>query len=259
MFRIVIPARYGSSRLPGKPLLLIGGRPMLQWVYERALASGAATVVIATDDDRIAAAASAFGAPVQFTSLTHVSGTDRIAEVALQAGWDQDEVIVNLQGDEPMMPSSLLRQVAGLLQQQESADIATLATRITGVAAFMDPNTVKVVTDSTGRALYFSRAPIPWGRDTAPAGMASQRGFAAARRHIGLYAYRVAALRRLSLLQPSPLELVEKLEQLRALENGMEIRVADATESPGLDVNTAEDLARVALLLGAGESQMESR
>jgi len=157
---------------------------------------------------------------------------------------------VNLQGDEPLMPSGLVRQVAALLEQQPGAHIATLATRITGIAAFMDPNTVKVVTDASGRALYFSRAPIPWGRDTAPAGLASQHGFGAARRHIGLYAYRVAALRRLSLLPPSPLELVEKLEQLRALENGMEIRVADAGELPGPDVNTAEDLARVALQLG---------
>jgi 3-deoxy-manno-octulosonate cytidylyltransferase (CMP-KDO synthetase) len=223
---------------------------MLQWVYDCALASGAATVVIATDDDRIADAARTFGAPVQLTSLTHVSGTDRIAEVALQAGWGHDEVVVNLQGDEPLMPPALVRQVATLLEQQVTAHIATLATRITGLAAFMDPNVVKVVTDATGRALYFSRAPVPWGRDTAPAGMASQRAFAAARRHIGLYAYRVAALRRLSLLPPSPLEQVEKLEQLRALENGMEIRVADATETPGPDVNTAEDLARVALLLG---------
>ena len=187
---------------------------------------------------------------MQLTSLTHLSGTDRIAEVALQAGWPQDDVVVNLQGDEPLMPSGLVRQVAALLEQQPAAHIATLATRITGIAAFMDPNTVKVVTDASGRALYFSRAPIPWGRDTAPAGLASQRGFGAARRHIGLYAYRVAALRRLSLLPPSPLELVEKLEQLRALENGMEIRVADASECPGPDVNTAEDLARVALQLG---------
>jgi 3-deoxy-manno-octulosonate cytidylyltransferase (CMP-KDO synthetase) len=254
MFRVVIPARFGSSRLPGKPLLPIGGRPMLQWVHERALASGAATVVIATDDERIADVSRSFGATVQLTSLTHVSGTDRIAEVALQAGWAQDDVIVNLQGDEPLMPVGLVRQVATLLEQQPTAHIATLATRITGIASFLDPNTVKVVTDSTGRALYFSRAPIPWGRDSAPAGMASQRGFAAARRHIGLYAYRVAALRRLALLQPSPLEVVEKLEQLRALENGMEIRVADAAETPGPDVNTAEDLARVALLLGVREA-----
>jgi len=224
---------------------------MLQWVYDSAIASGAAAVVIATDDDRIAEAARSFGATVQLTSLTHVSGTDRIAEVALQSGWAQDDVIVNLQGDEPLMPASLVRQVATLLEQQPTAQIATLATRLTGIAAFMDPNTVKVVTDTAGRALYFSRAPIPWGRDTAPAGMASQRGFAAARRHIGLYAYRVAALRRLSLLPPGTLEQVEKLEQLRALENGMEIRVADASELPGPDVNTAEDLARVALLLRA--------
>lgn len=255
MIRVVIPARYGSSRLPGKPLLPIGGRPMLQWVHDRALASGAATVVIATDDERIADVSRSFGATVQLTSLTHVSGTDRIAEVALQAGWAQDDVIVNLQGDEPLMPSNLVRQVAALLEQQATAHVATLATRITGVSSFMDPNTVKVVTDSTGRALYFSRAPIPWGRDTAPEGLASQGGFAAARRHIGLYAYRVAALRRLSLLPPSPLELVEKLEQLRALENGMEIRVADAVEVPGPDVNTAEDLARVALLLGVRETR----
>ena len=227
---------------------------MLQWVYDSAVASGATTVVIATDDDRIAECARSFGATVQLTSLTHLSGTDRIAEVALQAGWPQDDVIVNLQGDEPLMPSGLVRQVAALLEQQPGAHIATLATRITGIAAFMDPNTVKVVTDASGRALYFSRAPIPWGRDTAPAGLASQSGFGAARRHIGLYAYRVAALRRLSLLPPSALELMEKLEQLRALENGMEIRVADAGELPGPDVNTAEDLARVALQLGVQAS-----
>lgn len=259
MFRIVIPARYGSSRLPGKPLLLISSKPMLQWVYERAVASGATTVVIATDDDRIAECARSFGAPVQMTSLTHVSGTDRIAEVATQAGWDQQDVVVNLQGDEPLMPAALVRQVAQLLEQQPSAHIATLATRITGVPALMDPNCVKVVTDASGRALYFSRAPIPWGRDTAPDGWASQGAFAAARRHIGLYAYRVAALQRLASLRPSPLELVEKLEQLRALENGMEIRVADAVESPGPDVNTADDLARVALLLDVDESQVEVR
>ena len=258
MFRIVIPARYGSSRLPGKPLLLIAGKPMLQWVYERAVQTGSATV-IATDDERIAAVARSFGATVQLTSLTHVSGTDRIAEVALQAGWAQEDVIVNLQGDEPLMPASLVRQVAQMLEQQPSAHIATLATRITGVAALMDPNCVKVVTDAAGRALYFSRAPIPWGRDTAPDGWASQGGFAAARRHIGLYAYRVGALLRLSLLKPSPLELVEMLEQLRALENGMEIRVADAVESPGPDVNTAEDLARVARLLRVEETLVEAR
>jgi 3-deoxy-manno-octulosonate cytidylyltransferase (CMP-KDO synthetase) len=249
MFRVVIPARYGSTRLPGKPLMLVGGRPMLQWVHEKALAVGAAEVIIATDDERIASAAVGFGAKVQMTSPTHVSGTDRIAEVALRAGWEESDIVVNLQGDEPMMPAELVQQVAGLLRQHESGSIATLATRISSVSAFLDPNCVKVVTDLTGRALYFSRAPIPWGRDTAPAGMASQQGCTGARRHVGLYAYRVAALRRLSLLPPSLMEQIEKLEQLRALENGMEIRVADALIAPGPDVNTAEDLARVSQLM----------
>ncbi len=157
--------------------------------------------------------------------------------------------MVNLQGDEPLMPPGLIRQVAQLLQEHESAAIATLAARITGITAFMDTNAVKVVTDNTGRALYFSRAPIPWGRDTAAASLASQRGFSGARRHIGLYAYRVAALRQLSMLPTGRLEQLEKLEQLRALENGLEIRVANATAQPGPDVNTAEDLARITLLM----------
>jgi 3-deoxy-manno-octulosonate cytidylyltransferase (CMP-KDO synthetase) len=255
MFRVVIPARYGSTRLPGKPLLRIGGRPMLQWVHEIALAAGAAEVLIATDDERIQEAAAAFGARALLTSLTHVSGTDRIAEVALQAGWDEGDIVVNLQGDEPLMPPELLRQVAELLDRHDLAAIATLATRIGSVAAFLDPNTVKVVTDATGRALYFSRAPIPWGRDTAPAGMASQRGFTGARRHLGIYAYRVAALRRLSLLPAGLLEQIEKLEQLRAIENGLEIRVADAVAQPGPDVNSPEDLTRVSLLLNQNMEQ----
>jgi 3-deoxy-manno-octulosonate cytidylyltransferase (CMP-KDO synthetase) len=251
-FRVVIPARFGSTRLPGKPLLKIGGKPMLQWVHDIAVAAGAAEVIIATDDERIREAAQTFDARVQLTSPTHQSGTDRIAEVALGAGWDESDIVVNLQGDEPLMPAQLVQQVAQLLQEHPDAAIATLATRLAGVAAFLDPNNVKVVTDPTGRALYFSRAPIPWGRDTAPAGLASQRGCTGARRHIGLYAYRVAALRRLSLLPPSALEQLERLEQLRALESGMEIRVGDAAVAPGPDVNTAEDLTRVALLVNAG-------
>jgi len=252
MFRVVIPARFASSRLPGKPLQQLAGKPLVQWVYEVAQASGAAESIIATDDERILAAARGFGASARLTSLTHVSGTDRVAEVALQAGWGEEDVVVNLQGDEPLMPPELVRQVAGVLEQHPDAAIATLATRITSVQALMDPNAVKVVTDATGRALYFSRAPIPWGRDTAPAGIASQRGTRGARRHIGLYAYRVAALRRLSLLPPTPLEMIEKLEQLRALEHGLIIRVADALALPGPDVNTPEDLARAALMLGKG-------
>ncbi len=177
MFRVVIPARFGSSRLPGKPLMNIGAKPMLQWVHEVGLASGAAEVIIATDDDRILAAAGEFGAQARMTSLTHPSGTDRIAEVALEAGWGEDDIVVNLQGDEPLMPPELVRQAAELLQRHPSAAIATLATRITSVRDLLDPGIVKVVTDSGGKALYFSRAPIPWGRDTAPAGIVSQRGF----------------------------------------------------------------------------------
>src|SRR6187431_2198759 len=244
-FRVVIPARYASVRLPGKPLVDICGQPMLYWVHQIAQQSGAAEVIIATDDERIVAAAEAFGARAQMTSLTHASGTDRIAEVALSDGWADDDIVVNLQGDEPLMPAVLLEQVAELLESHPSAAIATLASRLGNLAMLMDQNYVKVVTDAAGRALYFSRAPIPWGRDTAQAGMASQRGFGGARRHVGLYAYRVGALRRLSMLPPSPLEQIEKLEQLRALENGMEIRVGDARVLPGPHVDTEQELALV--------------
>ncbi|MFM1885152.1 MAG: hypothetical protein RL026_309 [Pseudomonadota bacterium] len=251
MFRIVIPARHASSRLPGKPLLQVGGKPLLQWVHERALTAGADEVLVATDDVRIEAAARSFGAKVVMTAVSHESGTDRIAEVAARAGWGDDVLVVNLQGDEPLMPPRLLQQVASLLAADAGADIATLAAPVADLAAFLDPNVVKVVCDRQGRALYFSRAPIPWNRDAAPQGLASQSRHDLGRRHIGLYAYRVGALRRLAALPPSPLERLEKLEQLRALENGLCIVVADAVELPGADVNTPEDLARVAALLGA--------
>ena len=250
MYRIVIPARYASTRLPGKPLIRIAGRPLIQWVYERARRSGAAEVLVATDDERIAEAARGFGAEVVMTSILHASGTDRIAEVAARRGWGDDEVVVNLQGDEPLMPESLIDQAAGLLAAHAGAGIGTLAARIATLGAYLDPNVVKVVTGAAQRALYFSRAPIPWNRDTAPAGLASQRGFGHARRHIGIYAYRTGALRRLAALPPSPLEQLEKLEQLRALENGFDMRVADAAEMPGPDVNTPDDVARVEALLG---------
>lgn len=248
-FKIVIPARYASTRLPGKPLIELAGRPMIQWVYERACYAGAAHVVVATDDERIASVARGFGADVAMTDASHVSGSDRIAEVARTRGWDAQDIVVNVQGDEPMLPAVLIAQAAALLATWPQADIATLATPITSLKAFMDPNVVKVVTDRTQRALYFSRAPIPWQRDGAPAGLGSQQSFADARRHIGLYAYRVASLLRLSSLAPTPHEQAEKLEQLRALENGMDIRVADAAEPPGPDVNTADDLQRVQSLL----------
>jgi len=254
VFRVVIPARYASTRFPGKALAPLAGKPMLQWVYENAARSGAREVVVATDDVRIAAAARAFGAPVAMTSASHESGTDRIAEAAVNAGWGPEEIVVNLQGDEPLLPPALLRQVAGLLEQDPGAAMATLATPVRSLAEYLDPNAVKVVAGEDGRALYFSRAPIPWHRDGAPGGGPDPAG---ARRHIGLYAYRVGALQRLAALPVAALEAAEKLEQLRALANGLAIRVADAIERPGQDINTPEDLARAALELAgqrAGES-----
>ena len=251
MFRVVIPARFASTRLPGKALIPIGGKPMIQWVHERAGTSGAKEVLIATDDARIAEAGRAFGAVVEMTSASHQSGTDRIAEVARARGWRERDVVVNVQGDEPLMPPALIDQVAGLLLANGEAEMATLASPLARLEDLFDPNVVKVVADASGRALYFSRAPIPWNRDSATAGLASQRSFAGARRHIGIYAYRVSALLRLAALAPTPLEQTEKLEQLRALENGIEIRVADAVELPGPDVNTPEDLERVAARLAS--------
>ena len=241
-------------RLPGKALLPIAGKPMVQWVYERARAAGAGEVLIATDDARILEAARAFGAQAIMTAADHASGSDRIAEVARVRHWVESDVVVNLQGDEPLMPAGLIRQVATLLESSPAADIATLATAISSVEELLDPNAVKVVADAGGRALYFSRAPIPWNRAGAPGALASQQDAGGARRHIGIYAYRVGALARLAALAPGALEMREKLEQLRALENGLHIQVADASEAPGPDVNTPLDLERVAAQLGRAPS-----
>ena len=249
MFRVVIPARYASTRLPGKALLTIAGKPMIQWVYERACASGAREVLIATDDLLIVSAAHGFGADAIMTAPTHRSGTDRIAEIARLQNWVESDVVVNVQGDEPLIPPALINQVASLLESNPSAQIATLATAIGSLPELMDPNAVKVVTDTRGRALYFSRAPIPWDRDGADGGVVSQKHHSGARRHVGIYGYRVGALLKLAALEPSPLERLEKLEQLRALENGFEIQVADCLEPPGPDVNTSADLERVSTLL----------
>ena len=249
MFHAVIPARYASTRLPGKPLADLGGRPMIQHVHERVSGAGAASVVIATDDERVREAAARFGADVQMTSASHASGTDRLAEVALRRGWRDAEVVVNVQGDEPLMPPSLVRQCAALLAADAAADIATLATPVETLEEFLDPSAVKVVRRADGRALYFSRAPVPWHRDAAPAGLASQREFSGALRHLGIYAYRVGALRRLAAAPPSPLEQAEKLEQLRALELGMSIVVGIALVRPGPGVDTPADLERVRGLL----------
>ncbi len=251
MFRVVIPARHDSARLAGKVLRPIGGKPMVQWVHERARASGAREVLIATDDERVAAAARSFGAEAVLTARTHASGTDRIGEVARMRGWAPAEIVVNVQADEPLIPPALIVQAAQILEADPHADIGTLSTGISSVAELMDPNAVKVVTDGSGRALYFSRAPIPWNRDGAAGGLASQQDCGGARRHIGIYAYRVGALARLTRLPEGALEARERLEQLRALEHGLRICVAAAREAPGPDVNTLADLERVAALLGA--------
>jgi 3-deoxy-manno-octulosonate cytidylyltransferase (CMP-KDO synthetase) len=258
LYVVVIPARYASTRLPGKPLLPIAGKPMLQWVYERACAAEADEVLIATDDERIARVARSFvrphasaSSPAIMTSTTHASGTDRVAEVARARGWPAQQVVVNVQGDEPLIPPQLVRQVARLLEQHPQADIATLSTPIASLADFLDPNVVKVVADASSRVLYFSRAPIPWVRDGAPAGLHSQAQWRGAQRHVGLYAYRVGALQRMAALPASALEQAEKLEQLRALEAGFDIRVASSEVPPGPDVNTADDLERAAALLVA--------
>jgi 3-deoxy-manno-octulosonate cytidylyltransferase (CMP-KDO synthetase) len=253
MFRVVIPARFDSARLPGKVLLPIGGRPMLHWVCERALASGAGQVIVATDDARVSAAAAQVGVECVMTAATHRSGTDRIAEVARTLNWAATDIIVNLQGDEPLMPPALIGQVARLLQDHPEAEIATLAAPVSCAAEFLDPNAVKVVVAEDGRALLFSRAPIPWDRDGARDGVPGPESYRGALRHIGLYAYRVQSLLRLLQWPPGQLELREKLEQLRALAHGMQIRVAIATLPPGVDVNTAADLERIRALQGKGE------
>jgi len=250
MFRVVIPARYGSTRLQAKALALIHGRPMVQWVHERARASRASEVWVATDHEEIASAVAAFGGRALLTSASHASGTDRIAEVAARLEWSPQDIIVNLQGDEPMMPAELIDQVAELLENDAAAQISTLAAPIRSVEEFLDPNVVKVCTGAAGHALYFSRAPIPWPRDTPPEPVKSpMEAYSGARRHIGIYAYRNSALIRLASLPAGRLEGLEKLEQLRALESGISIRVADACCAAGQDVNTAVDLARVRELL----------
>ncbi|HTY94795.1 MAG TPA: 3-deoxy-manno-octulosonate cytidylyltransferase [Steroidobacteraceae bacterium] len=251
MFRVVIPARFESSRLPGKVLLMIGGRPMLHWVCDQARACGAAQVVVATDDERIEAAARQAGVECVRTSPRHLSGTDRIAETVRRLGWAPEELVVNLQGDEPLMPPVLIRQVAQLLVDHPDADIATLASPVTSASEFLDPNAVKVVLDEEGRAMLFSRAPIPWDRDGAIGGVPGPDSHFGALRHIGLYAYRVRSLLRVAQLPPGQLELREKLEQLRALAHGMQIRVAIAQARPGVDVNTPEDLVRIRAVLEA--------
>lgn len=249
-FIAVVPARFGSSRLPGKPLLDIAGEPMVAHVWRRAGESGAERVVVATDDERIGEALKPYGAEVILTRSDHPSGTDRLAEVAERLGLADDAVLVNVQGDEPLIPPRLIDQVAQRLHDDRGASIATLAEPIGDVETLFNPNVVKVVRSLAGRALYFSRAPIPWDRE-AFAARPEWLETDAWLRHIGLYAYRAAFLAEYRHWPPSALEQLEQLEQLRALQHGHAIQVALAAEPNPAGVDTAEDLARVRALLAS--------
>jgi 3-deoxy-manno-octulosonate cytidylyltransferase (CMP-KDO synthetase) len=247
-FVVVSPARYASTRLPGKPLLDIGGKPMIQWVVDAAAQSKASAIWVATDDERIASAVRNPRGQDSIALLTraeHPSGTDRIAEVAVKLKLSADTIVVNVQGDEPKLPSALIDQVAELLIADPQAAIATLSTPITHLDEFLDPNAVKVVSTYDGVALYFSRAPIPWSRDGATAGLSSQTQWPRAQRHLGIYAYRVAALLQMTALPFGELEQIEKLEQLRAMQAGLRIRVAEANVQPGIGVDTPADLEKI--------------
>ena len=243
-FRVVIPARYASSRLPGKPLADIGGRPMVLHVVERALQAGAESVVVATDDSRVQQAVAAAGYPVIMTSPDHQSGTERLVEVAETLGWDDDTLVVNVQGDEPLIDPALIREAARQLVLHQDAVMATLAHPIHDHADFINPNVVKVVADEAGYALYFSRAPIPWPRDAFAVQQAMPHELGALR-HIGLYAYRAGFLRTYASLAASPLERFEMLEQLRVLWHGYRISLGITPIAPAPGVDTPEDLVRV--------------
>ncbi|MGQ4583513.1 3-deoxy-manno-octulosonate cytidylyltransferase [Lysobacter sp. F60174L2] len=242
-FVVAIPARYAATRLPGKPLRLLGGEPLVLHVARRALAAGAREVWVAADDPRIAEALDGQGVRVAMTSADHVSGTDRLAECARIAGWDGQTIVVNLQGDEPFAPAAGIRAVAGLLRDS-AAEMATLAAPITDIETLLDPNAVKVVRTQNGDALYFSRAPVPWPRDA----------FATSRdrlprdhtwlRHIGIYCYRVDFLQRFAAMPAGRLERMESLEQLRVLETGYRIAVGLAPEPFPAGVDTPADLER---------------
>ena len=238
-FVVVIPARYASTRLPGKALRELGGKPMLQHVYERGSESAATDVVVATDDDRIADAAAAFGATVCMTGKQHRSGTERIAEVADLLDWKDERIVVNLQGDEPAMPATLIDQCAALLDDA-SADIATLASPLLRDDDFDNPNIVKVIRDVHEHAIYFSRTAIPYAREAEN----KDRAIASALHHHGIYAYRCGVLRRFVAAEPSDLEVCEQLEQLRALSLGMTIAVGVPVIRPGIGIDTEDDLRR---------------
>jgi len=249
-FSIIIPARYASTRLPGKPLLEIAGKPMIQHVYERAMASGAEQVIIATDDERIKDAADSFGADVCMTADTHRSGTERLAEVIDTCNISDDQIVINLQGDEPLLPPRCLQQVATALEADSEAAVATLCAPMQSVEEIFDPHAVKVVRDHQQRALYFTRAPVPWDREhftNNPQLTAEQ--LRAYRRHIGLYAYRAGFVKKYIELPVTELEKIESLEQLRVMWHGYKIVVLEADEVPGPGVDTIEDLEQVRKLI----------
>jgi 3-deoxy-manno-octulosonate cytidylyltransferase (CMP-KDO synthetase) len=244
-FKVVIPARYGSTRLPGKPLLNIAGKPMIAHVCDRATEAEADEIIVATDDERIFDAVSALGFNAVMTRADHQSGTERIAEVAKLCGWADDQIIVNLQGDEPLIPPAYIRDAANALASQQQAGIATLAAKITDAEEIFNPNAVKVVLNKAGYALYFSRAPIPWERDTFSRPGELPSGAMPYLRHIGMYAYTVDFLNRYCQWDASVLETVESLEQLRILWQGESIRVQIVDKTPAAGVDTQEDLIRV--------------
>lgn len=246
-FHVVIPARYASSRLPGKPLRPLAGKPMLQHVWERGRESNAESVVIATDDQRIADAAAGFGADVCMTSSAHPSGSDRIAELCRIRQWPGERIVVNLQGDEPTMPAELINQCAGLLDD-DGADIGTLASPLSAIADLHNPNIVKVLLDAQGFAMIFSRAAIPHTRNED----AQILAMATALHHHGIYAYRVNALLRMVAAKAPAVEVCEQLEQLRALHLGMKIRVGRPSVRPGVGVDTMDDLRMAEELLRNG-------
>lgn len=244
-FCIVIPARYASTRLPGKPLADIAGKPMIVRVVERVAAAGADEVWVATDHDGVAEVVRAAGGQVVMTRQDHPTGTDRLAEVVLARGWADDTIVVNVQGDEPLIDPALVRTVAEALAADTEASIATAAHPVESIDEVFNPNVVKVVTDTNDRALYFSRAPIPWARDAFAADRGKLPAGLPVMRHIGLYAYRASFLRRFTRLPTCALEQWEALEQLRALWHGDRIHVVTVSEAPAAGVDTASDLARV--------------
>lgn len=245
---VVIPARFASTRFPGKPLHVLAGKPLIQHVYERAKALQAQVdaIIIATDHEGIKNTAEGFGATVCMTASTHETGTDRLAQVANYYAWSDQTIVVNLQGDEPLTPLANLEQLIANMRRYDDVAMATLATPIQSLEELNNPNCVKVVCDNTGKALYFSRAPIPHQRDGLLRPLAEY-----ALRHIGMYAYRVGFLKAYPLLSPAPLEALEKLEQLRALANGFKIHVDIAHENPGLGVDTLADAVSVEKLLNS--------